>query len=97
MTPDDDFVYVANLLSNNVSVIQTSDNTVVDTVAVGDQPTVVAVTPTTGLGDPMGDGKGRSSNSCAMASSTAANLSFPVYLLIPAFILIARLWRRRTN
>ncbi len=96
VTPDGDFVYVANQFSNNVSVIRTSDNTVVDTVAVGDSPFSLGLF-ITGLGDPMGDGKGRSSNSCAMASSTAANLSFPVYLLIPAFILIARLWRRRTN
>ena len=105
VTPDGDFVYVANsLFTNDVSVIQTSDNnTVVDTVDVGDLPFSLGlfITPTTtGLGDPvgvMGDGNGSSSNSCTMTSSTAANLSFPVFLLIPAFILIARLWRRRTN
>ena len=100
VSPDGDFVFVANGGSNNVSVIRTSANyTVVDTVDVGDLPFSLGlfITPTTGLGDLMGDGDGNSSNSCAMASSTAANLSFPVYLLIPAFILIARLRRRRTN
>ena len=93
------FAYITNSGSNNVSVIDVSTNTVVDTVDVGDLPFSLGlfITPTTGLGDLMGDGDGNSSNSCAMASSTAANLSFPVYLLIPAFILIARLRRRRTN
>ena len=105
VTPDGDFVYVANGGTTTVFVIQTSDNTVVDTADVGESPFSLGlfITPTTGLrapsflGAPMGDGNGSSSNSCAMASSTAANPSFPVYLLIPAFILIARLWRRRTN
>jgi len=36
------------------------------------------------------------SSSCALAAPGAAP-SFPLYLLIPAFILINRLWRRRTN
>jgi len=39
---------------------------------------------------------GSSSNSCALASPGAAP-SFPLYLLIPAFILINRFWRKRTN
>jgi YVTN family beta-propeller protein len=42
---DGALAYVTNALSNNVSVIQTSDNTVVATVAVGDVPRGVAVTP----------------------------------------------------
>jgi YVTN family beta-propeller protein len=42
---DGAFAYVTNSESNNVSVIQTSDNTVVATVAVGDNPQGVAVTP----------------------------------------------------
>jgi uncharacterized protein (TIGR03437 family) len=37
--------YVANFFSNNVSLIDTSSNTVVATVAVGDQPQGLAVTP----------------------------------------------------
>ncbi len=36
-------------------------------------------------------------DSCTLASPGATNISFPLYLLIPAFILINRLWRRRTN
>jgi YVTN family beta-propeller protein len=38
-------VYVANYEADTVSVIQTSDNTVVDTVSVGDFPVGVSVTP----------------------------------------------------
>lgn len=38
VTPDGGFVYVANLDSDNVSVIDTSTNTVTDTVSVGDGP-----------------------------------------------------------
>ncbi|GJM15657.1 MAG: hypothetical protein DHS20C13_09840 [Thermodesulfobacteriota bacterium] len=45
VTPDGDFVYVANGGNNNVSVIQTSDNTVVDTVVVDSLPFGIAVTP----------------------------------------------------
>ena len=37
--------YVANFFSNNVSVIDTSSNTVVATVNVGSQPNSVAITP----------------------------------------------------
>jgi YVTN family beta-propeller protein len=39
------FAYVTNFTSGNVSVIRTSDNTVVATVAVGNGPNGVAVTP----------------------------------------------------
>ena len=39
------FAYVANNSSDNVSVVRTSDNTVVATVAVGSRPQDVAVTP----------------------------------------------------
>jgi len=42
---DGALAYVTNAGSNNVSVIQTSDNTVVATVAVGSTPNGVAVTP----------------------------------------------------
>ena len=44
---DGAFAYVTNEGSDNVSVIRTSDNTVVATVAVGSSPFGVAVTPTT--------------------------------------------------
>jgi YVTN family beta-propeller protein len=39
------FAYVANQGSNNVSVIETTGNTVMTTVAVGTNPIRVAVTP----------------------------------------------------
>src|SRR5476651_1623611 len=39
------FAYVANGNSNNVSVIDTSSNTVVATVTVGMSPSGVAITP----------------------------------------------------
>ena len=45
LTPDGSYVYVANILSNNVSVIRTADNTVTATVAVGGGPHGVAVRP----------------------------------------------------
>ena len=46
--PDGSYVYVANFGSMDVSVIRTSDNTIVATVAVGVDPKGVAVTPVTG-------------------------------------------------
>jgi hypothetical protein len=56
-------------------------------------PIAVAVTPDTGLGEepPMGG------SSCSLASATASTAYLPVHLIIPAFILIARLGRRRIN
>ena len=39
------FAYVANYDSDNVSVIDTATNTVVDTVGVGDEPRGIAITP----------------------------------------------------
>jgi YVTN family beta-propeller protein len=42
---DGAFAYVTNFDSDNVSVIRSSDNTVVASVAVGNGPTGVAVTP----------------------------------------------------
>jgi len=49
VTPDGSYVYVANRRHNfangTVSVIRTSDNTVVDTISVGHWPYGVAVTP----------------------------------------------------
>ena len=39
------FVYVTNNNSDDVSVIATASNTVVDTIAVGDGPAGVAITP----------------------------------------------------
>ena len=45
VTPDGSKVYVANFLSNNVSVIATATNTVTATIPVGSEPFGVAVTP----------------------------------------------------
>jgi YVTN family beta-propeller protein len=45
ITPDGAFVYATNFGGGTVSVIQTSDNTVVATVTVGGSPLGVAVTP----------------------------------------------------
>jgi len=49
ISPDGNFVYVTNFDMMNmeyvVTIIQTSDNTVVDTVEVQNQPTDIAVTP----------------------------------------------------
>jgi hypothetical protein len=43
------------------------------------------------------DNRGNDSSSCAILPIRASNTSFPIYLLIPVFILIARLWKRRTS
>ena len=52
--------------------------------------------PPTGEPPPLGEGNG--SGGCgSLVPTTASNASLPVYLLIPAFIPIARLWRRRIN
>lgn len=45
ITPDGAFAYVTNIISNNVSVINTVTNTVVATVAVGINPLGVAISP----------------------------------------------------
>jgi YVTN family beta-propeller protein len=42
-------IYVSNLNSNNVSVIDGSTNTVITTVVVGNSPSGIAVNPTTNL------------------------------------------------
>lgn len=47
VNPSTDRVYVANNVSNNVSVIDGTANSVLTTVPVGDGPTGVAVNPTT--------------------------------------------------
>ena len=45
ITPDGSDAYVTNEVSNTVSVIKTSTNTVVKTVHVAIDPTDVAITP----------------------------------------------------
>ena len=97
--PEGLLAYVTNKDSNTVtSLSQLGDMqpTVFETFDVGDTPVAVTVAALITLGDPDGGGNGSSSNSCALASPGAAP-SFPLYLLIPAFILINRFWRRRTS
>jgi YVTN family beta-propeller protein len=43
VTPDGNYVYVSNVFSNTVSVISTSDNTMIETIPVGAMPTGVSV------------------------------------------------------
>nr|WP_257205711.1 hypothetical protein [Bacillus cereus] len=43
MTPDGLFAYVTNQYSNNVSVIDTSSNTVIATVLVDSRPAGIAI------------------------------------------------------
>ncbi len=43
--PASNTAYVANFNDDTVSVIRTSDNTVIDTIAVGDFPFAVVLTP----------------------------------------------------
>ena len=103
ITSDGKSIYVA-VRNDTVSIIDTTTNKVVGSpIAVGSTPgfpMALAITPEDDLlGDPeppMGDGNGSSSNSCALASPGASQ-SIPLYLLIPAFILIRRGLRRRTN
>ena len=45
VTPDGSRVYVTNANDDNVKVIRTSDNTVIGTIAVGDNPRGIAVNP----------------------------------------------------
>ncbi|MCH7950995.1 MAG: hypothetical protein IH875_11060, partial [Candidatus Dadabacteria bacterium] len=42
---DGDLLYVTNIFDNNVSVIETATNTVVDTITVGTFPNAAAITP----------------------------------------------------
>ena len=43
--PSNDKIYVANILSDDVSVIESSTNTVISTVEVGDGPSALAFNP----------------------------------------------------
>ncbi len=45
VTPNGSYVYVTNFNDNTVSVIQTSDKTVIATISVGEGPRYLAVTP----------------------------------------------------
>jgi len=145
ITPDGSSAYVANLDSGDVSVIDTATNTVVGTPIVLGDPTGIAITPdgssayvtvesgifeidtatnmvvtpggieigTGGIcgiaitpssqSSPPGEslppppGGGNNGSSTCSLAAPGASPSLPLYLLIPAFILINRFWRRRTN
>jgi YVTN family beta-propeller protein len=59
------------------------------------QPCALLDTDGDGIFDHQdGEDNRHGSSSCAIASSTASEVSFPVYLLIPVFIVIRRFWRR---
>ncbi len=94
-------LYVVNSLSNTVSVIEISERKVIDTIDVGESPSDIAVLDTEEPSlmdpDPMGDGNGSSSNSCALAGPGTTKSYSLMLLFIPAIILIRRLRRRRTN
>jgi len=101
-TPNGNFIYLTHFNSSMGGRIDFgttngegwSDESLFPT---GDKPIAVAIAPSVGLEDPepMGQSSGRK-NSCSLAAP-GASPSFPLYLLIPAFILINRFWRRRTN
>jgi len=101
-TPNGNLIYLTHINSSMGGLIEFgttnedgwSDESLFPT---GDEPTSVAIAPSVGLEDPepMGQSSGRK-NSCSLAAP-GASPSFPLYLLIPAFILINRFWRRRTN
>jgi YVTN family beta-propeller protein len=102
-TPDGNFIYVTHLNSKTTGIIEFSGDSWSEKTffPTGDSPIAVAIAPSVGLGapdpdPPMGDGNGSSSNSCSLAAPGAMP-SFPLYLLIPAFILVSRLRRRRTS
>jgi len=49
VSPDEEFAYVSNFMEGTVSVINTSDNSVIDEIPVGSYPVGISVTPDDGL------------------------------------------------
>ena len=100
-TPDGAYIYLTHFNSSMGGIIEFTFSEAgwdaESTFPLGDNPIAVAIAPSVGLEDPepMGQSSGRN-NSCALAAA-GASPSIPLYLLIPAFILINRLWRKRTN
>ncbi len=87
-----DEILAETAIDDNVSAVQTAANS----VKVRDgRPGVDGVDGVDGEhGEPGGSGP-KGDSGCALASSGSSSSSFPVaYLLIPAFILVGRLWRR---
>jgi YVTN family beta-propeller protein len=96
---DEALAYVTNSGSQNVSVIRTSDNTVVATVAVGIDPGGVAVTPDGAFAYVANEGFRdvsviRTSDNTVVATVTVgtSNLTFPVDVAVTpdgAFVYVA--------
>lgn len=97
LTPDDDFLYVANQGDDTVSVIDTSSDTVVDTIPVGDSPIALGdfigpdfvcgngtLEPGEGCDDGnVLDGDGCNSTCYSVRDAVVASVK-PVKLVIPA-------------
>lgn len=105
ISSDGEFVYANGFTLTNADgvliVVKTSDNKLDTAVEVGKRPLALAITPDQGLGegdpeDPQETSSGKN-NSCAIAGPGAASSYLPLLLLLPAFILIRRLWRGRGN
>lgn len=99
-TANGDLIYVTHINSAMAGVIE-FDTTVSNgwsaesLFPTGNEPTSVAIAPSEGIGDPdppMGQSSA-DNNSCALAAP-GASPTFPLYLLIPAFILVRRLFRK---
>lgn len=92
VTPDGNFVYVANAGSGDVSVIDTSTNTVVDTVDVGNSPNALGmfIGPELPPPPPPSNGNGGCSLSASPDAPGAALL-----LALPVLILIRRIVKKR--
>ena len=92
VTPDGSKVYVANFLSNNVSVIATATNTVTATIPAGSEPFGVAVTPD---GCKVYVANGASNNVSVIATATnrvtaaitvgRGPVAFGVFIIRPSF------------
>ena len=99
MGPSGQHLYYCNLFGTQgpastptmISVVDLSTNTVIDEITVGMFPSSIAITP---LSDTDPTDSNGNNNSCALALSNPTKLSFPLYLLAPAFIVISRIKRK---
>ena len=90
ITQGGNFVYVANTGDDTVFVIRVSDNTVVNTISVGNGPVAFGrFTTRGGFIPPI-----NIDSSCSLAAAASPVTSIPLYLFIPALLLVRRLWRR---
>lgn len=83
ITPDGAFAYVTNLGSNNVSVINTSSNSVIATVPVGSRPFGIAVSPDGSLAYVGNDEEGTISVISTSSNAVIATVPVPagVYVI----------------